>query len=55
MTGSPFQPSPGSTPPKPPMDTHTIGRWHQVATFAFLLAGIAAFGLAWLLGFVHFD
>ncbi len=55
MTGSLFQPSPGSTQRKRPPDTHTIGRWHQVATFAFLIGGIVVFGLAWLLGYVHFD
>ena len=52
MTGSPFPPSPESPPRKSPVDIRTIGRRHQWATFAFLLVGAAAFGVAWLLGYV---
>ena len=50
MTGSPFQPT--STPSKPPATIRAVGRWHQWATFLFLFAGVAAFGLAWLFGFL---
>lgn len=50
MTGSAFEPS--STPSKPPVDIRTVGRRHQWATFLFLIAGVAAFGLAWLLGYL---
>jgi hypothetical protein len=52
MIGLPFQPSPKSTPHKLPADIRTVGRRHQWATFLFLIVGIAAFGLAWLLGYV---
>ena len=53
MTGSPFPSSPESSPCRPATDARRVGRLHQWATFLFLLGGIALFGLAWLLGYVH--
>ena len=55
MTG-PTSPTPAEQPAsRAPASIAAVGRWHKWATLLFLLGTSAAFGLAWLLGYLPFD